>query len=124
MSAIVSSGMRRARRPASERSASVGIIARARAMMASGVGACARSWPLAATPRTGSSTGAFLRAALLGGRHPLPHPPPYYWGGKGGGIARQTVDQHVGRHDVAERQIERAERVAVVLVGHRCIAVG
>src|SRR5205823_13053451 len=33
-------------------------------------------------------------------------------------------DQHIGRHDVAEGEIERAERRIVVLVGYGGVAVG
>src|SRR5260370_17151542 len=40
------------------------------------------------------------------------------------GVAREPRDQHVGRCDIAEHEVERAERTVMVLIGHGGVAIG
>src|SRR5262249_8036073 len=108
MSAMVSFGIRRWRRPSSERWASVGISERARAP-------------------TSVGSGSPVAICLAGSMAPSAADVPHLLFSRGQirlGVAREPRDQHIGRYDIAEHEVKRAQRSVMVLVGHGGVAVG
>src|ERR1700704_4680978 len=99
MSAMVASAIRRRRLASSERAASAGFIACARAMISPGSGALLA---MATQPSMSGARGPamlFRRGQVLAS------------------VPLERGDHRVGRHDIAEGEIECAERGLVVLVG-------
>src|SRR5438034_2831157 len=133
MSAMVSSGMRRKRLPSREREASMGMSARARAMISLGCGVAGLftlqssgplgmsgiRWGFQITSFHGAAV-ATLPAGCIGPRQAERYSAA---ASLPAGIAREAGDQHVGRHDVAEGEVKRAKRRVVIGVGHGGVAI-